>query len=100
MNKKGLAKSIATQMNIPNILAYKFLKALENVIENELENKGEITLQGFGSFTPWEQVERTGRNPRTGEPYPICQRTSVKFKPGKFLLEALNKEKGRRSNEK
>ena len=33
-----------------------------------------------------------GRNPRTGELVPIHPRTSVKFHPGKFLLEALTKQ--------
>ena len=33
----------------------------------------------------------SGRNPKTGVPVTIKARKSVKFKPGKQLLEALNK---------
>lgn len=32
----------------------------------ELDKREEITLQGFGSFRPWPQSLRMGRNPRTG----------------------------------
>ncbi|WP_321572012.1 HU family DNA-binding protein, partial [Parabacteroides goldsteinii] len=34
--------------------------------------------------------EREGRNPRTGETVPILPRRSVKFRPGKMLLQKLN----------
>ncbi|WP_303228346.1 HU family DNA-binding protein, partial [Parabacteroides goldsteinii] len=33
------------------------------------------------------------RNPKTGTPVQIPARTTVKFKPGKFLLEAMNGSK-------
>lgn len=93
MNKNRLTKNIATKMGTTHVQAKLFLNTLEEVMKEELGNKEDITLQGFGTFVPWEQAERSGRNPRTGITYPIRQRTSVKFKPGKFLIEALNKKK-------
>ncbi|WP_316251394.1 HU family DNA-binding protein [Parabacteroides faecis] len=33
-----------------------------------------------------------GRNPRTSKSCTIPSRVSVKFKPGKFLLQCLNKK--------
>ena len=51
-----------------------------------------MLLQNFGHFQPWQQKERFGRNPRTGVECPIRKRVSVKFKPGKGLLELLNEK--------
>ena len=45
---------------------------------------------GFGSFTLWKQTARPARNPRENTVCMIAPRNSVKFKPGKFLLEHLN----------
>lgn len=39
---------------------------------------------------PRPQTQRLARNPKTGTPVMIPARTTVKFKPGKFLLEAMN----------
>ena len=63
------------------------------VMEEGLSDGNDIVLQGFGTFFAWSQTERTGRNPRTGETCRIEARVSVKFKPGKFLLAALNEKK-------
>ena len=35
-------------------------------------------------------AERTGRNPRTGEPVEIAASTTVAFKPAKALKDSLN----------
>ena len=40
---------------------------------------------------PRPQTERLARNPKTGTPVMIPARTTVKFKPGKYLLDAINK---------
>lgn len=93
MNKVELAKSLAVKMSTTQCYSIRFLSALQEILADELQQNGTIMLQGFGSFSPWEQTERAGRNPRTGAPCLIRKRTSVKFKPGKDLLELLNTEK-------
>ena len=60
---------------------------------DELSKDGSIMLQGFGSFSSWKQTERLGRNPCTGISVLIKPRTSVKFRPGKELLQLLNEWK-------
>ena len=54
------------------------------------EANEEIVLVGFGTLIPRPQTQRLARNPKTGTPVMIPARTTVKFKPGKFLLEAMN----------
>lgn len=93
MNKVELAKRLAVKMSTTQCYSIHFLSALQEILADELQQNGTIMLQGFGCFSPWEQTERAGRNPRTGTPCMIRKRTSVKFKPGKDLLELLNTEK-------
>lgn len=69
---------------------------LETTIERITESmiKGErIQLQGFGTFQSKKRAPRKGRNPQTGEPIDIPEKTVPVFKPGKQLKELVNKEK-------
>lgn len=92
MNKTDLVNQLADKLNIPQYKSRQFINAFQNVLEETLREEA-IVLQGFGTFEPWKQTARIGRNPRTGTLCEIKPRTSVKFKPGKFLLEALNTQK-------
>lgn len=91
MNKTNLSKHIASRMSIPEIQARHFIDTLFEVITDTLHEGEDIRINDFGSLLLWTQRERPGRNPRTGEPAMIPARKSVKFKPGKGLLKALNK---------
>jgi len=93
MNKRDLAKSVAKKLSVSFTESNSFINAIQEVLTDELMQNGYIILQGFGVFTPWEQSERAARNPKTGTPCIIEQRISVKFKPGRTLLKALNRSK-------
>jgi DNA-binding protein HU-beta len=49
-----------------------------------------VRLVGFGSFVTSQRAATTGRNPRTGEEIKIDASTSVRFKAGKSLKDAVN----------
>lgn len=89
MNKTDLVNVLAEKMSVPQCQSRRFVNAFQEVLAEALKQEV-IMLQGFGTFEPWAQTARPGRNPRTGSPCMINARTSVKFKPGKFLLEILN----------
>lgn len=90
MNKADLVSELAAKMQITQDQSRKFLNTFEEVLAAAIKQDSTVMLQGFGTFSPWKQSERGGRNPRTGTPCTISARKSVKFKPGKFLLEELN----------
>ena len=92
MNKTDLVNVLAEKMDVPRYKSQQFLNAFQDVLADVLK-KETIMIQGFGTFEPWDQTARPGRNPRTGCECLIRARNSVKFKPGKFLLNALNEEK-------
>ena len=51
-----------------------------------------VSFSGFGTFEPRTRAAHTGRDPRTGEMIEIRQTSTVAFRPGKALKEAIAKE--------
>ena len=49
-----------------------------------------MRLVGFGTFATAKREASTGRNPRTGAPIKIAASTSIRFKAGKGLKDAVN----------
>lgn len=92
MNKIELAKAIASRMSVTVTQTLCFIDTMNEVISDSITHDEPVLIQNFGHYTPWKQAERIGRNPRTGKVCPIRQRVSVKFKPGKGLIEKINKE--------
>ncbi|MCS2892284.1 HU family DNA-binding protein [Parabacteroides faecis] len=92
MNKSDLIKSISNRTEYTETVCRNMVEALMAILAEELDEGNGIVLQGFGSFSPWHQTGRAGRNPRTGKTCMITPRISVKFKPGKLLLRKLNKK--------
>ena len=92
MNKNDLAREIASRMSVTVTMASQLVDTLCAVVGESIRKDESVLLQNFGHFQPWQQKERFGRNPRTGVECPIRKRGSVKFKPGKGLLELLNEK--------
>ena len=91
MNKIELAKEVASRMSATVTQTLCFIDTMNNVICESITHDESI-IQNFGHYTPWKQVERMGRNPRTGKECTIPKRISVKFKPGKGLIEKINEK--------
>lgn len=91
MNKIELARVIAGRMSMTVVDTLRFIDTMNEVISDSITRDESVILQNFGHYVPWYQVERMGRNPRTGQDYMIRRRVSVKFKPGKRLIEKINK---------
>ena len=90
MNKTDLAKDMATRMSIPKQDVLLFINTFQASLTALLKEGDSLCLKGFGTFNLWQQQERAGRNPKTGVGCMIQPRTSVKFRPGKDLLDTLN----------
>ena len=70
-----------------------------DVVEMALEEicaaleKGEtVKLRAFGAFSVRAKRARVGRNPTTGEEYPITARRVLTFRPSPRLIAAVNGE--------
>lgn len=90
MNKSDLANHVAKRLHISHSDSLRYLNTLIEEVEAILAGNEYLTIQNFGTFSPWHQAARPGRNPKNGTNHAIPARTSVKFKPGKRMLEKLN----------
>ena len=93
MNKAELIAELAERAGLKKQKAAKVLDAYMEIVTEKMSQNEEIALIGFGTLIPRPQSSRMARNPKTGTPVRIKARTTVKFKPGKFLLEAINGKK-------
>jgi DNA-binding protein HU-beta len=85
-----LIAAVAEQTDLSRAKAGEVVDAIFAQIEQALRKKQEVRLVGFGTFATSKRKAGTGRNPRTGEEIEIAASTSVRFKPGKGLKDAVN----------
>lgn len=90
MKKTELIEAMAVATGESQAATARALEALINIISKEVAAGGEVAITGFGSFKTSARGERTGRNPRTGEPLTIAASKTVKFVPGATLKTAVS----------
>ena len=69
--------------------ATKFVEDFFTIISISLEKGEEVKIPGFGNFMLREKKSRVGRNPKTGEEFPISARRVVSFRPSNILKMAI-----------
>ena len=62
-----------------------------------LAGNAPVKLSGFGNFSPRNKGARPGRNPKTGEVFPIAARRVVTFRAGQKLKARMEAYAGQRS---
>jgi DNA-binding protein HU-beta len=90
MNKQELIASVADGADLTREKATKAVDAVFAAIEDALKKQMEVRLVGFGTFQTATRKAAKGRNPRTGEEIKIPASTSVRFRAGKGLKDAVN----------
>ena len=90
MNKTELVAAISEQTVLTKKDSEKALKALIDVVAEELKKGEKVQLVGFGTFEVSERAARTGKNPQTGAEIKIAACKAPKFKAGKALKDAVN----------
>ncbi len=92
MNKTELIAAMADQAGLDKKQAEKALNAFTGIVTETLQKGDKLVLIGFGTFEARDRAERTGKNPRTGEPLTIAASKAPAFKAGKALKDALNQK--------
>ncbi len=90
MNKMELIAAVAEETELSRAKATEAVDAVFGAIEEALKKQEEVRLVGFGTFATAQRKAGTGRNPRTGETMKIAASTTVRFKAGKGLKDAVN----------
>lgn len=63
--------------------------AIAELATKEVKKNGEFTLPGFGKLVKATRKAREGRNPATGAVIKIPAKTTVKFRLGKAMKDAV-----------
>lgn len=92
MNKPELIEKVAAKAGVDKPMAERLLDAFVNVVIESLQQREEVTLTGFGTFSARVREARMGVNPRNpSERIQIPTVVVPKFKAGKTLKDALKK---------
>ena len=88
--KNDVVNSIVEQTGLSKKDATAAVDAFTATVSDALSNGDSVGLIGFGTFEARVRPARTGRNPRTGKPLEIPQKTVPVFKAGKKLRDAAS----------
>jgi len=92
MNKRELIKAVVEKKPYRTRASEveEIINKTLGTIQEALSNGNKVNITGFGAFEAVERKAREGRNPRTGAVVDIPASTTVKFRVGKKLKDALN----------
>lgn len=86
MTKAELVKNISDNAGITHAQAEKALESVvKGLVENTLVKGDSTTIPGLGTFKKVFTAEKTGRNPKTGEPVHIPAGSKLAFKMSSTL---------------
>jgi integration host factor subunit beta len=99
MIKSGLVERIAAQNpHLYNRDVERLVDAILGTIVASLSEGDRVELRGFGVFSVKKRAARAGRNPRTGAPVAVEQKSFPFFKTGKEMHRRLNRTEVRIAN--
>ena len=92
MTQTEIIGSLAESTGMKKTDAKEFFNALADLATSEVKKNGEFTLPGFGKLVKATRKAREGRNPATGKPIKIPAKTTVKFRLGKAMKDAVGEK--------
>ncbi len=93
MTQTDIVNHLAEKSGVKKTDAKEFFTALAALATSEVKKNGEFTLPGFGKLVKATRKARDGRNPATGETIKIPAKTTVKFRLGKAMKDAIGEGK-------
>ena len=94
MTKKEIARKIAKQFEITQLLALEAVQMVFDGIIQTLVDEGRIELRNFGVFAVKRRRARKARNPRTGKSVSVPEKKVVTFKPGREMEQRVKELTG------
>ena len=89
--REDIAESLHTDFGLTKKDCIIFVNDILDIIIEGLQAKGYVKIHNFGSFKVFRKKSRIGRNPKTMEEVMISERTVLKFKPSKIIIDNINK---------
>lgn len=87
MIKADIAANVSREAGTTLAQAEYCVDVILKALKAGLVQRGRIELRGFGVFVVRARKLGIGRNPRTGESFPITPGRTVRFNAGKILRD-------------
>ncbi len=89
-SKKELSDQIAAAHGLSKKDGERIVNDVLSTIQEKVAAGEKVSFIGFGTFEGRKRPARTGRNPKTGEPLAIPERTVPVFSAGKGFKDAVS----------
>jgi DNA-binding protein HU-beta len=89
MTQTEIVTTLADKSGLKKTEVKSLFDATAALATAEVKKNGEFTLPGFGKLVKATRKAREGRNPATGKPIQIPAKTTVKFRLGKAMKDAV-----------
>jgi len=91
ITRSDLYDAVYHRVGISRGEAASLVEAVLNEIKEEIVTGGTVKLASFGSFVVRQRSGRVGRNPKTGQEFPIPPHQVLSFKPSPVLKDKINR---------
>ncbi len=89
MTQTEIVNTLAEGSGLKKTEVKGLFDAIAALAVKEVKKNGEFTLPGFGKLVKATRKAREGRNPATGAVIKIPAKTTVKFRLGKAMKDAI-----------
>ena len=89
MTQTEIVNTLADGSGLKKTDVKSLFDAIAALAVKEVKKNGEFTLPGFGKLVKATRKAREGRNPATGAVIKIPAKTTVKFRLGKAMKDAI-----------
>ena len=93
ITRSDLAAAVCEELGLSFSGSERLVDAVFEEIIMAFERGEDVKLSSFATFSLHHKRERVGRNPKTGEEYPITARSILTFTPSQRLKKAVLKVK-------
>jgi DNA-binding protein HU-beta len=91
MTQSEIVNTLAESSGLKKAEVKGLFDSISDLAVSEVRKNGEFTLPGFGKLVKATRKAREGRNPATGAVIQIPAKTTVKFRLGKTMKDAVGK---------
>jgi DNA-binding protein HU-beta len=89
MTQTEIVNTLADKSGLKKTEVKALFDATAELAAKEVKKNGEFTVPGFGKLVKTTRKAREGRNPATGAVIKIPSKTTVKFRLGKAMKDAV-----------
>ena len=89
LKRAELAQAVFDDLGLSFSESERLVDSFFEEIVKALEAGNNVKISSFGTFSLKDKKQRIGRNPKTGQEYPIKAHRSVTFTPAVSLKESL-----------